>query len=477
VSTKVRWVALLGVVVLTAGAAGCNDSADPVATTPATAVAISTPSTSMTLPAPQGTPILIDTDMAADGIMSMLYLLEHPDLDVLAITVSGTGLVHCEEGVEQALGLLALVGETGIPVACGPEDPLEGINTFPGSWRAVADEGYGLELPPGGQPSDLDAPGLLVSVIGASPEPVVIHADGPNTNLAAAFRAEPSLIDNISMVYVMGGAFETGGNAIKNTDAEWNIWVDPVAADEVLRSGVPVTLLPLDATNQVPLNVFHLQALQAHQSTPAADVVVTMLTGLDSLAAGFLYFWDPLNAAILVDETYAEYESRSVAIVLDDDRSIAGAVVVDGSGSPIRVVTDVDVSRFESEYLSAIAGEDVGPIVIDTDWTGTFDGTSWEFDLPESLASGSYTLQFANRAPGPAVLVFGWLVDDATLEDLDAWDSLEQPPFLELGPTLFAEGRSETVTTVELEGPQSYVVVGLDIDGNEVTTISVVEVS
>lgn len=429
------------------------------------------------LPAPQGTPILIDTDMAADGIMSILYLLEHPDLDVLAITVSGTGLVHCEEGVEQALALLALVGETGIPVACRPEDPLEGINTFPGSRRAIADEGYGLELPPGGQPSDLDAPGLLASVIGASPEPVVIHSDGPNTNLAAAFRAEPSLIDNISMVYVMGGAFETGGNAIKNTDAEWNIWVDPLAADEVLRSGVPVTLLPLDATNQVPLNVFHLQALQAHQSTPAADVVVTMLAGLDSLAAGFPYFWDPLNAAILVDETYAEYESRSVAVVLDDDRSIGGAVVIDGSGSRIRVVTDVDVSRFEREYLSAMP--------VKTSARSSSIPTGRE---PSTAQAGNSICRRASP-PGPthcnsrigrparrSSCLAGW----STMPRSKTWTRgirSSSHPSWSSGRHSLPRGGSETVTTVELEGPQRYVVVGLDIDGNEVTTISVVEVS
>lgn len=61
------------------------------------------------------------------------------------------------------------------------------------------------------------------------------------------------------MIYIMGGAVESSGNlievdqTIKNTTAEWNIYVDPKAADNVFRSGVPITMVGLDVTNQVPV--------------------------------------------------------------------------------------------------------------------------------------------------------------------------------------------------------------------------------
>lgn len=337
---------------------------------PTTAAGVTLPSTTTeasvpTTTAPQAdgrTPVVIDTDMAAEGIMSILYLLEQEELNVLAITVSGTGLVHCDAGVDQALGLLALVGASPVPVACGPENPLAGLNEFPASWRSGVDAGYGLELPPGGEASAMSAPDLLASVIAESPKPVVVYADGPQTNLAHAVRVDPSIVGNVERAFVMGGAIDVSGNAIRNPDAEWNIWIDPVAAGEVFRSGIPITLVSLDATNQVPLNRFHLAALEEHQSTVGAEAVVATLQGNDQVAAGGLYFWDQLAAAVLVDDTLATKSSRSIEVVLSDDRTIAGKIIETPTGSQIDVIETVDVERFETHFLSVIAGADVGPI-------------------------------------------------------------------------------------------------------------------
>ena len=144
---------------------------------------------------------------------------------------------------------------------------------------------YGVELAAGGPPSDLPAPDLLVSVISASAEPVVLFTDGPLTNLAAALRLDPGMVENIAMVFTMGGALDVPGNNFDNPDAEWNIWADPTAAAEVFASGVPLTLVPLDATNQVPVHLFHVAALREHQTTAAVTATVTMLGASEELRA------------------------------------------------------------------------------------------------------------------------------------------------------------------------------------------------
>ncbi len=102
--------------------------------------------------------MVIDTDLSLDGNVAILYLLGRPELEVKAITVSGPGEAHCEPGGQIAAGLVALAGAGDIPVACGPEEPLEGTNAFPDQLRAWADDAWGLELPEGGPPSDLPAP-------------------------------------------------------------------------------------------------------------------------------------------------------------------------------------------------------------------------------------------------------------------------------------------------------------------------------
>ncbi|OQY44390.1 MAG: hypothetical protein B6242_12910, partial [Anaerolineaceae bacterium 4572_78] len=69
-------------------------------------------------------PVIIDTDMGTDDWLAMLYLLQRPELSVKAITVTGTGLAHCEPGTQNALGLVALAEQSDIPVTCGRETPL-----------------------------------------------------------------------------------------------------------------------------------------------------------------------------------------------------------------------------------------------------------------------------------------------------------------------------------------------------------------
>jgi pyrimidine-specific ribonucleoside hydrolase len=446
-----------------------------VPVTPATTTTSATTTTTTTA-APGGIPVVVDTDMAAEGMMSILYLLASPDLSVRAITVSGTGLVHCEPGVRQALGLVELARVGDVPVSCGPEQPLDGQNAFPTSWRIGADDLYGVELPTGGQSAGVPAPELLASVIGEASGPVVVYTDGPFTNLAAAFRLDPAIVANISMVYAMGGAIDVPGNAIRNPDAEWNVWVDPVAAAEVFASGVPLTLVPLDATNQVPLNVFHLRALEAHQATPGAAAVVTALAGNAQLAEGGLYFWDQLTAAFLVDESLAGFETMSLRVVTEGERDTAGRIQRAADGASVRVATTVDAVRFEQEFLSALAGEDVGPIVMAADITALFDGAVWSPGTPATLAAGDYVVSFANSSGGDAVFVFGHLVGEGTEADLMAWESLDQPPFLEVDGYAYAAPGSTTVAVISLTEPGTHYVIGLDFAAEAVSTLESLEV-
>jgi pyrimidine-specific ribonucleoside hydrolase len=130
---------------------------------------------------------------------------------------------------------------------------------FPAEWRQGADNAYGVNIPKGGEPSELNAAELIIEIVQNSDEPITIVAVGPLTNIAEAIQMEPGIASNISDIFIMGGAVEVEGNVgksgvgIQNEHAEWNIYIDPVAANVVFDSGVPVTLVPLDATKDVPV--------------------------------------------------------------------------------------------------------------------------------------------------------------------------------------------------------------------------------
>src|SRR5215216_3394744 len=173
-------------------------------------------------------PVILDVDMAHEDIFSALFLLSHPNVDLRAITVSGTGEVHCGPGVENALGLVAVSGHEDIPVACGRETPLAGTHEFPADWRQAADDAYGVSIPTGGAASHLSAADLIIDIIQNAEEPITIVAVGPLTNIAEAMQKEAGLAANIEEIYIMGGAVKVEGNVgnsgvgIQNAQCEWS---------------------------------------------------------------------------------------------------------------------------------------------------------------------------------------------------------------------------------------------------------------
>ena len=184
-------------------------------------------------------PVVIDSDMTTDDFMATLYLLNNPDFSVKAITVTGTGWAFCDAGVRAALGLVKLADYGDVPVSCWTDKPLLGDSPVPNDWRTTVEGIDALGLPQGGTPSDLDAVELFTSTIQNSPEKVTVLAIGPLTNIGQALENTPSLVDNIEMIYIMGGAVDVPGSDVsdENTSAEWNIYLDPLAARLVFESG------------------------------------------------------------------------------------------------------------------------------------------------------------------------------------------------------------------------------------------------
>jgi inosine-uridine nucleoside N-ribohydrolase len=169
----------LAVTVLTiAGLLGaaCGDP-EPVARLPA-------------LPSLAGTPrdVVVDTDLGADDAVALIYLLRRPEVRVRAITVSGTGLVHCPRGAAVARAILALAGHPEVPVGCGRTAAVEG-HPFPADWRQRADRPAGLPVAP--DETAAESAELIARTTGTTPKPdrgVRVLVLGPLTNLADALQ-------------------------------------------------------------------------------------------------------------------------------------------------------------------------------------------------------------------------------------------------------------------------------------------------
>jgi inosine-uridine nucleoside N-ribohydrolase len=161
----------------------------------------------------------------------------------------------------------------------------------------------------------------------ASDDKVTIIATGPLTNIAEFITTYPRLKDKIQKIVIMGGAIHVKGNIqaldskSDNTVAEWNIYADPKAAEIVFSSKIPVTLVPLDATNQVPMTEEFYKSL-SQQSQPALKLIYQLLKvivdnyGMEIFINEF-YLWDTLSAMICLDPKIAVTEVMSILVNLE----------------------------------------------------------------------------------------------------------------------------------------------------------------
>ena len=212
----------------------------------------------------QKTPVILDDDGSQDGMTAWAYMLANPQFEVKALTLS-QGIARPKlfaNNVERMLGRLDIAD---IPLGIGRPDPLAGNNEFPSFIRDASDTFWSPIVTLPDQAVSVErrnAAELIVETVKNSSSPVAILATGPLTNIAEALRLDPTILSNISVLQIMGGAVFVPGNLpvlpdppfSTNTVAEFNIWVDPVATQEVFEAGnngLNIQLTPLDATNQI----------------------------------------------------------------------------------------------------------------------------------------------------------------------------------------------------------------------------------
>lgn len=307
-------------------------------------------------------PVVIDTDMGTDDAMAILFLLRRPDVEIKAITVTGAGLAHCEQGVQNALRLLALADYKGIPVTCGRTTPISGTHAFPAEWREGADTLYGLSLPAARTTaSPSTAVELLGSVLQGSSEKVTVLALGNLTNLAEALDAKPSLAGRIASLYIMGGAITVPGNigdspgvTPPNPHAEWNIYVDPVAAAKVLAAIDTVSMVGLDATNHAPITEAFVQRIEQDRQRPEAEFVYQLLSSdMDYVRSGTYFFWDPLAAAAMAQENLVTFQPMRVRVIQEEGES-SGRTQQSDQGRPVQAGISADRETFEKLLLDTL---------------------------------------------------------------------------------------------------------------------------
>jgi len=301
--------------------------------------------------APVGTlatplPLIVDSDPGLDDALAIAAAVARPELELLAVTsVGGNADVH--HCTENALRLLHLYGADAVPVAEGAVGPLAG--PLERATEVHGEGGLGRTVLPKAprSPEPEGAVALMARLITASPVPVAIAPIGPLTNIALLLRSFPHLAPKISHLSIMGGSVGEGNSS---ASAEFNIFADPVAADVVFRSGVPITMIGLDVTHHAYVERSILPRLAALPGRSA------------KVAAELLSFSFERSAAWGQGERMAIHDLVAVLhLAIPDLVGVARYhVEVDATSGPARGRTIGDASPYRLKRDGRTANCDVG---------------------------------------------------------------------------------------------------------------------
>ncbi|MCE8508916.1 nucleoside hydrolase [Ruegeria pomeroyi] len=218
--------------------------------------------------------IIIDTDPGQDDAVAILLALASPDeIEVLGITAVA-GNVPLPLTAKNARIICELAGRPDVPVHAGCDAPI--ARKLVTAEHVHGKTGLdGPDLPDPTMPlQDAHAVDFIIDTLRAqAPGTVTLCPLGPLTNIATAFTRAPDIVTRVQEIVLMGGAYFEVGNI--TPAAEFNIYVDPEAADIVFKSGAPIVAMPLDVTHKALVTKARNDAFRA-LGTPAGIAVAQM---------------------------------------------------------------------------------------------------------------------------------------------------------------------------------------------------------
>ncbi|CAA0807104.1 inosine-uridine preferring nucleoside hydrolase family protein [Striga hermonthica] len=328
--------------------------------------------------------ILFDTDVDVDDVLAILYILklDRSIFDLRAITINTNSWTNAGHAVNQVYDLLYMMGRDDIRVGVGGDGGIfdnSTISSNVGGYLPIIDQDYGTtgycrysQVIPLGMKGRLDidtkygytksflpqgyrryvpleqptTQQVMIDTISAGP--TTIFVTGPATNLAIFLMTSPQLKKNIEAIYILGGGLRprtancptsslscptgnvyTGDNTAP--DAEYNIFTDPFAAYQVIHSGIKIILVPLDATDTMPITPEFLEEFEKNQQTFEAQFCFKNLkmirdTWFTDNFSTIFFMWDSFLTGIATSimlkhnnpngcNEFAEMEYKNITVV------------------------------------------------------------------------------------------------------------------------------------------------------------------
>ncbi|CAM2910330.1 pyrimidine-specific ribonucleoside hydrolase RihA [Hathewaya histolytica] len=296
-------------------------------------------------------PVIIDCDPGHDDAIALMLALGNERIDVKAVTTSA-GNQTPDKTLNNALRVLSFLGLDNIEVAQGAKKPM--MRDLIIAPEVHGESGLdGPQLPqPSFKESSRNAIEVIADVLKNSDEKITLIPTGPLTNIAIFLSTYPELKDKIERISLMGGA-AFGGNW--TPAAEFNILVDPEAADVVFKSGVPITMCGLDVTHKAQVydeDIEKFRGLSNATGKLVAELLDFFAIFHKDERFGFkgAPLHDPCAVACIIDPSIIKTKKCHVAIETNGEFTL-GATVVDYNDilkkeKNVDVAFDIDRERF-----------------------------------------------------------------------------------------------------------------------------------
>lgn len=288
---------------------------------------------------PQRTPVIIDTDIgsAIDDSFALALAVASPEIEIAGIsTVAGP----TQDRAWLICRFLTQVGHAPVPVAAGkapqPASPMDWQIQYRRHPAAIFNRTM--------KPAKEDAVALMARLLKEQPGKITIVCLGPLTNVARLFEAHPEAKKQIKQLIVMGGAINVGYNGKPPAEPEWNIKSDVAAARAVFAAGVPLTVVPLDATATVALNDHSRDELFAAR-TPLTYQVQNLFELWDQETP---VLFDPVAVAAVCADRFLTFQEMRLEI---DGK---GMSLKKDRGANARVATSIRRKEFTAWFVERL---------------------------------------------------------------------------------------------------------------------------
>ncbi|UQS87151.1 nucleoside hydrolase [Nicoliella spurrieriana] len=304
--------------------------------------------------------VILDVDTGIDDAMAIAYAVAAPGLDLIGVASSYGNLV-VRGAAENSLKILELLGHTDIPVFMGESHSMatDHFDRMPVSAHIHGENGIGdVELPaPTRQPEAQSAVDFMIESAHKYGKELVIIPTGALTNVATAIEKDPSIVDLIGDVTLMGGALTVQGNV--SPFAEANINQDAEAANTVFTSNLHDTMVGLDVTLRTLLTKKETQQwrdLGTNAGAKFADIVdyyidvyAELYPHLDGCS-----LHDPLAVGVAEDPSFVRTLDIDMIVNTDKEkygRTIGDNTRLDDPNPSVSAAIEVDTDRYLATFM------------------------------------------------------------------------------------------------------------------------------